>query len=77
MEALIDFNTHWATEHPTIALAISILLIWELVWKGFALWRAAKNSHRIMFVIILLFNTFGILPIVYLMCNRRKKSTDK
>ena len=30
------------------------------------MWRAAKNNQITWFVITLLFNTFGILPIVYL-----------
>lgn len=40
--------------------------IWELVWKGFALWKSAHNNQRYWFVILLLVNTLGILPIVYL-----------
>ena len=43
-----------------------IVIAWMLVWKGFALWRAAKMSHRVWFVIILVINTIGILEILYL-----------
>ena len=42
------------------------LLIWALVWKGLALWKSARNKHLVWFIFILLFNTLGILPIVYL-----------
>ena len=52
---------------------ISILAIWELVWKGFALWKAARNNHVAWYVCILIFNTAGILPIIYLLLNRTKK----
>ncbi len=45
-----------------LALALSI---WELIWKGFGLWRAARNGHKVWFIAILVFNTLGILPIVY------------
>ena len=53
---------------------ISLLAIWDLVWKGFALWRSAKNNHGIWFVCLLIFYTVGILPIIYLLLNRTKKS---
>ncbi|MBS3074518.1 hypothetical protein J4447_03640 [Candidatus Pacearchaeota archaeon] len=43
-----------------------VVIAWTLVWKGFALWRAAKLSHKIWFVIILVINTLGILEILYL-----------
>lgn len=25
-----------------------ILAIWELIWKGIALWKASKNNHKSM-----------------------------
>src|SRR3989344_5625160 len=43
-----------------------VVIAWTLVWKGFALWRAAKLSHKIWLVIILVINTLGILEILYL-----------
>jgi hypothetical protein len=50
-----------------------ILFIWDVVWKGFALWKAARNNHIAWFVCIMIFNTVGILPIIYLLLNRTKK----
>lgn len=42
------------------------LIIWELVWKGIALWKSAKNNQRKWFIALFLLNTAGILPIIYL-----------
>ena len=42
------------------------LALWELVWKGLALWQAAKKGEVAWFVVMLLFNTMGLLPIFYL-----------
>ncbi len=42
------------------------VFIWTLTWKGLALWKAAKNNHKIWFVIILIVNTVGILEILYI-----------
>ena len=47
-------------------------VIWEMVWKGLALWKAASNKHKIWFVIIFIINTVGILPILYLLYLRFK-----
>jgi len=53
-------------------IAICILAIWDIVWKGFALWKAARNNHVVWFICIVIFNTVGILPIIYILLNRKK-----
>ena len=55
-----------------IIVCLIPLLIWELIWKGIALWRAGKNDQVKWFVSILLLNTMGILPIVYLKFYQKK-----
>ena len=44
-----------------------VVAIWELVWKAIALWKCGRNNHLIWFIFILILNTAGILPIVYLL----------
>ena len=51
---------------------VALLAIWDLIWRGFSLWKAARNNDSGWFVCILIFNTVGILPIVYLLLNRKK-----
>lgn len=43
------------------------LIVWESVWKGLGLWFAAKNRQKSWFVAIFIFNTLGLLPIIYLL----------
>ena len=43
-----------------------LLIIWSIIWKGIALWRAARLGSQAWFVILLVVNTFGILEIIYL-----------
>jgi len=57
---------------PFIVVAC-ILAIGDMILKGFALWKAAKNNHSAWFVCLFIFNTAGILPIIYLLLNRTKK----
>ncbi|MFC1768328.1 DUF5652 family protein [Nanoarchaeota archaeon] len=49
------------------------LIIWEAVWKGIALWKSGRNKQLPWFVCIFIFNTVGILPIVYLLFFQKKK----
>jgi hypothetical protein len=50
-----------------------ILLIWETVWKGIALWKAAKETQIYWFIAILILNTVGILPILYIFVFKKGK----
>lgn len=52
-------------------------LIWEMVWKGIALWRAGRNEHLAWFICLLIFNTLGILPIIYIFGFSKKRETYK
>jgi len=48
------------------------LMIWESVWKAIALWKTGRNNQLSWFIVILLVNTVGILPIVYLKFFQKK-----
>jgi len=50
-----------------------VLAIWDIVWKGFGLWYASKNNQRNWFIGMLIFNTLGILPMVYLKFFQKKE----
>jgi methionyl-tRNA synthetase len=52
---------------------IILALIWSLIWKGMALWKAARNSQRNWFIALLLINTLGILDIIYLLMFRKPR----
>ncbi len=45
---------------------IALISIWSLIWKGFALWKSAKKNSPIWFIALLIFNTAGILEILYI-----------
>ncbi len=58
-------------------VVLPLLAIWEGAWKGVALWRAARNRHLAWYVCMIIFNTAGILPIVYIFgFSRRGKSAE-
>lgn len=49
------------------------LVIWSLVWKGWALWRAARNGAQVWFIVLLILNTVGILDILYIFVFGKQK----
>lgn len=61
---------------PWLLPLILVAVIWEGVWKLIALWKSARKSQLVWFICIAIFNTVGILPIVYLLIYRNKDKTD-
>lgn len=54
---------------------ILVLAVWDIVWRGLALWRAGRNRQLGWFVVLLVINSVGILPIIYLLLNRTPGQT--
>lgn len=48
------------------------LLLLDLVLKGVALYRSARAGQKIWFVVLLLVNSLGILPLIYLLIHHQK-----
>ena len=60
---------------PVIAGFVAVML-WELIWKGVAMWRSARNGQSIWFVCLFLINTLGLLPILYLVFCKKNKNKN-
>jgi hypothetical protein len=43
-----------------------LLATWVIVWKGMALWKAARNNSKYWFVILLIINSVGLFEILYI-----------
>ena len=54
---------------PTILVILAVALL----LKGMALYRAARKDSACWFWIILVFNTLGILPLLYLLFSRGER----
>lgn len=52
---------------------IIIISIWEVIWTGIAMWRAAQRRHLVWFIVFLIVNLFGIPEIIYLIVTSKKK----
>ena len=76
---LINYFSEMGISPLNIAIMM-VVMIWDLVWKLKAMWKAARKNSSIWFVILLLFNTAGILPILYLYVfseMKKHKSAEK
>jgi hypothetical protein len=56
-----------------LTFLIIIVALWDVFWKGWALWRSAQRGQKWWFVALLILNTMGILPIIYLVFFSKKK----
>lgn len=45
------------------------MAVWDMAWKGVALWRAAQKEQTGWFVALMVVNSVGILPIIYLLTS--------
>jgi len=50
------------------------LVIWSLIWKGWALWKAARADSKPWFTALLIINTVGVLEILYIFVFSKRKS---
>jgi len=53
-----------------------LAIVWSLLWKGLAFWRAAKRGDKWWFIAFLIINTLGILEIIYLFAVTGAKISD-
>lgn len=61
---------------PAFIVLIIALVIWELAWKAIALWKSARLGQKGWFVCLFIFNTIGILPILYIYVFSKKKGGE-
>jgi hypothetical protein len=62
------FELYYLYQRPGMLLwLILVIATWSLIWKGIALWKSARRKQKVWFVVLLILNTGGILPIIYLL----------
>jgi len=61
-------------EPPLLYYWLIPLIIWSSSWKLVALWKAARNRQLAWFIVLAIFNTAGMLPILYIYFYQRDKS---
>ena len=44
------------------------------ILKAIAMWKAAKNNEKGWYIVLFIFNTAGILPLIYILMRRKNQS---
>jgi hypothetical protein len=47
-----------------------ILVLADLLLRGLALYKSARKDQRVWFVALLIINSMGLLPLIYLLVNK-------
>jgi hypothetical protein len=68
-------NQFLINKSPAMMIIFAVFIIWSLIWKGLALWKAARNNQQAWYVIMLVVNTLGILEILYIFVFAKKQKT--
>ncbi|KKS07858.1 hypothetical protein A3K01_03880 [candidate division WWE3 bacterium RIFOXYD1_FULL_43_17] len=58
------------TQNPYIWIP---LLLVDLTLRGLALWKSSRKGEKYWFVALLVVNSVGILPLIYLLIQRYKE----
>ena len=62
---------------PFFMSGLGLTVLWDLAWKGLALWRAARRKEQWWFLALLVVNSLGILPIAYLLIWGKEEGDEK
>ncbi|HJX45917.1 MAG TPA: DUF5652 family protein [Patescibacteria group bacterium] len=62
---------------PMISVWIILIIFLDLFLRGMALWRSAQRKQKGWFIALLVINTIGILPAIYLLTHPETKGKKK
>ena len=56
---------------PELYILLGVIITVILILKGFALYRAARKESKGWFWVLMIFNTMGLLPLLYLIFSKK------
>jgi Family of unknown function (DUF5652) len=65
---------------PLLAVFIAVIVllaIWDGVWKLIAMWKSPRNNQLAWLICLAIFNTVGILPILYILLFQKTGTQAK
>ena len=74
--AAVDTNHIQTAIAPLLVILIPLIIIvaiWDAVWRLIAFWKSARHGQLAWFICLAIFNTAGILPILYILLFQRKR----
>ena len=55
-------------------ILIVLLAIWDGIWKVIAMRKSARNGQLAWYICLAIFNTAGILPILYILASEFRQA---
>jgi len=69
-----DLNSYFNGQNVVLFnIILWFVIIWSLAWKGIALWKSARKTDKVWFIVLLILNTVGILEILYIYIFSKRK----
>jgi len=59
--------------NPTTLAVLLPIIVWSLIWKGIALWKAARRDQPLWYIVMLVVNTVGVLELIYIFIYARRR----
>jgi hypothetical protein len=63
-----------------LGLLVPVLIavaIWDGTWKVIGMWKSARNNQIAWFICLAIFDTVGILPIIYLLFCQKDRNQPR
>jgi len=60
-----------------ITAIVLVLIVWQSIWKGIAMWKAARNHHLAWFIVFLVVNLLAIPEILYIIFWSKPKKAKE
>lgn len=70
MEFLTESGLSFGPRGAAFFGVLGILAVIDIVLKGWGMWRAARMNKQIWFIALLLVNSVGILPAIFLLLTK-------
>jgi hypothetical protein len=71
-----DLAANWGISSETLIILLAVITIWDLAWRCVAVWKSTKENKPVWSIVFVLFQTIGILPILYIFVFSKMKSQD-
>lgn len=55
---------------------ILLLILWQVPWKGWALWKAARLNDKKWFIVLLVIQTIAIIDILYIFVFSKRRVSE-
>jgi len=56
---------------------VLFLIVWDAILRLVAMWKSGRNNDAVWFICIAIFNTVGILPLIYMILKKQNSKNHQ